>query len=92
MTLDDLREQLKREFQLYLDYRASMMTGAVHTRPRPALNMRQCYEFNKKWLEAGQPTPKYRAVLERFIRAGDVYYHAKKHGLESAMLFKLSRP
>lgn len=91
MTLNDLREQLKEAFEEYITYRGQMATGVV-ARGRPALNMRQCYEYNKKWLEASQPTPKYRAVLEKFIRAGDVYYHAKKHGLQSAMLFKLSRP
>lgn len=94
MTLDDLREQLKDAFDVYLVYRASMMTGATNVRERPAMNMRQCYQFNKNWLEGdgAKPSEKFRKVLDQFIRAGDVYYHAKKHGVESAVLFKLSRP
>lgn len=93
MTLDDLREQLKSAFQSYLDYRASMMTGVTDVRTRPTMNMRQCYDFNKKWLEGGgaKPSEKFRKVLDQFILAGDVYYHAKKHGIESAILYRLAR-
>lgn len=28
--------------------------------------------------------------MANFVRAGDIYYHAKKHGVDSAMLYKLS--
>lgn len=88
MTVNDLREKLKIQFENYVRYRAEMASG--RDSPRPRLEMRRCYLHAKDLLESDHLTPKYRAVLDKFVKAGDVYYHAKKHGVKSAMMLRLS--
>lgn len=90
VKVDDLREQFKAAFEEYVAYRATMMVGKAPNRPPGT--MRQCYEHAKEMLNGNmRPTTKYNMVLIRLVRAGDVYLHAKKHGIQSAMMFKLSR-
>lgn len=93
MKVNDLREQFKAAFEEYVAYRATMMVGkAAHEPNRPKGNMRQCYNHAKELLQGDmRPTTKYKAVLIRLVRTGDVYLHAKEHGIQSAILFKLSR-
>ncbi len=86
-TLNDLREDLKRVFAEYSTYRASMNP------PNGSRNksMREHYNFCKKVIvKSPNITARYRDIATRLVRAGDIYYHAKKHGLQSAMLLKLS--
>jgi len=90
VKVNDLREQFKAAFEEYVAYRATMMTARDPNRPKG--NMRQCYLHAKEMLDGNmQPTTKYKMVLIRLVRTGDVYLHAKKHGIQSAMMFKLSR-
>lgn len=93
VKVDDLREQFKAAFEEYVAYRATMMVGTMANEPnRPKGNMRQCYQHAKDLLQGDmRPTTKYKMVLIRLVRAGDVYLHAKAHGMQSAMMFKLSR-
>lgn len=89
VKLNDLREKLKVQFALYTKYRAEMSSGKDS--PRPTLDMRRCYLHAKDVLESDHLTPRYREVLTKFVNAGDVYYHAKKHGVKSAVLYKLGQ-
>ena len=58
--------------------------------------MRQAWEDTAKsvipLLGAGLPAIQVlNSDLINFYLEGEIYYHAKKHGLQSAMLLKLSR-
>lgn len=85
MTLNDLREKLKAA------YPAARQTFASMTSDKA--NMRQF------WVEAMAAMKFNEAVpggflhedLVKFIEAGRIYYHAKDHGLQSAMMLKLSQ-
>lgn len=58
--------------------------------------MREAWEENYAsilpFMRAGMPVSGiFRPALLTFHLEGEIYYHAKKHGLKSAMLLKLSR-
>lgn len=92
MTLNDLRENLKKAYEAYIEYRTSNISeDMLRASIRGRKNMREMYDFAKTMTATpGGKTPQYYKVLIALVKAGDVYYHAKKHGIESALLFKLS--
>lgn len=91
MTLNDLREQLKAAYPAARQSYASNLS-ANH-------NMRQFWkdvQFYLKWYSTRQiidrhAYPEPHSSIVRFYQAGEIYYHAKQHGIESAVLLKLSR-
>lgn len=96
-TLNDLRERLKEAFEEFVEYRSRHILTTDP--PRPRTNMLQSYRYSKRLLEwrtinansAGiRLTSEYTVILRKFVAAGDIYYHAKKHGVKSAMLLKLA--
>jgi hypothetical protein len=92
-SLVALREKLKvaRENLLMSD-----LNNSWHDR-----NMREMWQDSKEVLAhidegiahgihpRSRDIPTYDA-MRKFKRAADVYYHAKQHGLQSAMLMRLS--
>ena len=91
MTLKALRERTKKAC-----HAARQVHGGVTMKPRfGGMNMRQAWVENAKVIgpllatENLTWTPDGRLV--DFHREGEIYYHAKEHGLQSAMMLKLSR-
>jgi hypothetical protein len=91
MTIDDLRERTKAACQ-----EARQVTNDMNLKPRfrQGSNMREAWEQNARdlrpWLDAGYPAiTTVNKALIKFYYEGLIYYHAKQHGLKSAMLFKL---
>ena len=94
MTLKDLRERTKRAC-----HEARQVRGGVTMKPRfGGMNMRQAWEENAKLMrpllakmDDNDMSWAPHASLVAFFLEGEIYYHAKEHGLQSAMLLKLSR-
>lgn len=87
-----LREKYKAAFEKYLGYRSGMIVGTDLPK-RPIASMRTCHKHAKTIINNVPPSlvrSEYREVVCEFVRAGDIFYHAQKHGLNAAMLFKLS--
>ena len=85
MTLNDLREKVKAAYPAARQSFISMTSDHA--------NMRQFWlEVAKEIAFAAELPPEIRPVkpLYDFYMAGFIYYHAKKHGLQSAMMLKLS--
>lgn len=84
ITLDDLREKMKAA---YPDARRWLFTDSDRA------SMRQFWDHVDSIIEIHNEQPSggiIRPDIVRFHRAGLIYYHAKKHGVKSAMLWKLS--
>ena len=99
MTLNDLREKLKVSFAAFLDYRVDWGEAAESTK-----NMRQwagwairykrdCEELveDNVQRDSVQFSNPYHTLVMNLARDGQLYYYAKKHGMDAAMLFKLSQ-
>ena len=87
MTLRHLREELKATYELVKHSYSSTQTDNA--------NMREFWIDVAAFLNTRAVQDGIAIVHESIInfhRAGELYYHAKKHGLQSAMLLKLSRP
>lgn len=87
-----LREEYKAAFEKYLGYRSKMIVGTDLPK-RPIASMRTCHKHAKTIISNAPSSlvrAEYREVMDNFVRAGDIYYYAKKHGLNAAMLYKLS--
>ena len=91
MTLKELRERTK---QACLEARqVPQGIGKPHYH---GLNMREAWEENARVIKAARlaliDLDSLGSAFVTFHREGEIYYHAKKHGIQSAMLLKLSRP
>lgn len=91
MTLDDLREKTKAA---YLE--AAKVGNGLNQKPRfRDMNMRQAWNENYMVVAPFLIDPDSSRVVDprllKFHYAGEIYYHAKKHGLTSAMLLRLKR-
>lgn len=85
MKLKDLREQMKAS---YADARASLAYTGSDTH-----NMRQFWKKTCHIVEMNKNLPGDGLLhhnLIKFHRAGLIYYYAKEHSVEAAMLYKLS--
>ena len=92
MTLEDLREKTK---EACLRARQADIIGFRGSRFR-GLNMRQAWEENSKVIkyllaDGADLNDHLDSALVQFHYAGEIYYHAKEHGLKSAMMLKLQR-
>lgn len=80
MTLRELREQLKAAYALAtVDYTESSKNR----------NMRQFWVKVNYTLSKTNWNSRVDPNLHRFNQLGLIYYHAKKHGMQSAMLLRL---
>lgn len=91
MTLKELRERTKRAC-----HAARQVPHGIGKPRFHGMNMRQAWEDTAKTvcplLKAGMPALEVlNSDLIQFYREGEIYYHAKNHGIKSAMLLKLSR-
>jgi hypothetical protein len=91
VTLKDLRERTKRAC-----HEARQVYISPGKRRFEGLNMRQAWEETASTLEAfivagADATKVIPSPLLQFYREGEIYYHAKKHGMASAMMLKLQR-
>lgn len=90
MTLNDLRERTKTTC-----HEARQIPQGIGKPRWHGLNMRQAWEENAKtivpFLEAGDAAGVIPSPMVRFHLEGEIYYHAKAHGLQSAMMLKLQR-
>lgn len=91
MTLKELRERTKQAC-----HEARQVPQGIGKPRFHGMNMRQAWEDSAKTvvplLKAGLPEIEVlNSDLIVFYREGEIYYHAKKHGIQSAMLLKLSR-
>jgi hypothetical protein len=87
ITINDLREQMKAALPA--------ARAAYKHKSTKTYNMREFWmevgdliKFHEKLPPAAQPVP----AIYKFYEAGRIYYHAKKHGLQSAMMLKLTSP
>lgn len=90
MKLRDLRERTKAAHNALLVCRQGLGGG-------PIGNMRETYRWVEVLAErliANDPdltvTSEMRPLIINFYRTGQIYYYAKKHGVEAAMLYRLS--
>lgn len=91
MTLKDLRERTKEACHAARQVNETPWRKRFH-----GLNMRQAWEDTAKTvrplLKAGLPELEVlNSDLVNFYREGEIYYHAKEHGMKSAMMLKLQR-
>lgn len=85
MTLDDLREKMKAAYPGACDKFAFINSDRA--------NMRQSWVQVCEVIKLHEALPGKGFVhpdVIRFHQAGIVYYHAKKHGLKSAAMLKLT--
>ena len=91
MTLKDLKARTARAYKEARAVPQSIGKPRFH-----GLNMRQAWVANTKvikaFLDLGEPTsmviPK---ALKTFHNEGEIYSHAKEHGIASAVLLRLNR-
>ena len=90
-TMKALREKTKRAC-----HAARKVTNVVGQSRYEGMNMLEAWRENKRtirpFLEGGEESS---MVVPQFMLdfhyAGEVYYHAKEHGLQSAMMLRLQR-
>lgn len=89
VTLNYLREQTKETYKITREQDTLSWPHRFR-----GLNMRQAWEKNRELIEPfleSSDLMKFPAHMINFHRAGEIYYHAKEHGLKSAMFLKLQR-
>lgn len=85
MTLNDLREQMKASLPAA---RLVYKHNFEHD-----INMREFWVKVRNHIKLHEnfpSMPKPAPAVYKFYEAGRIYYHAKKYGLRSAMMLKLS--
>jgi hypothetical protein len=84
MKLSDLRERMKAAYPAARSSYASMTSDRA--------NMRELWVEIGRVVDLNDQLPGdgglHPSIL-RFHRAGQLYYHAKKHGVRSAMMMRL---
>jgi hypothetical protein len=89
-TLQDLRNNATAAFADFMEYRKEINVLMYKPEPKRPGTMRQVWKRNKRVLNSHLNADHYNEVLSKLDRACEIYYHAKKYGLQSAMLMKLS--
>jgi hypothetical protein len=90
MTLEDLRNQTKAAWLAVID---DHKINSYHRPPFKDMNMRQSWADNYGFvaiMEQNWPGEKISPLRVKFRDIGRLYYYAKDHGIEAAMLWKLS--
>lgn len=93
MNIKDLREKTKAAYKALTAYRRTSMGS------QDEWNMRQawvhCYGYYDRFTNDKMTGPMFKDEYHRLVmalaKAGDDYYFAKKHGIDAAVLRKLSR-
>ena len=95
MTLGDLRERCKATYAI-----AAKVPNGLNSKPRfrRGMNMREAWvqicktvEWHNEGIVTGAALKPIQQELLDFYHAGQIYYYAKKHGVDAAMLYRLAQ-
>jgi hypothetical protein len=93
MTIDDLRERLKKSYTDLRFWYEQNQFNPAHK------NMRELWVFAQKYVDdLEQPDvwrvgfrEEYHNLIVKFAKDGELYYYAKKHGIKAAVEWRLTK-